>query len=381
MLIISIIFNKFQMNEKKYQIEKPKILLDFLSFNPKDGGLTTRIYDLLETCNHLQNFDFSIVYSTRYEELFSKYQFKKIPLPFPQKLRFVISSLILPILVRLKKYDGLHCEISAIPYFIGIPTSIVVMDLYFLINQNINRGGFANEFNYFYWRKFFTGSLSRARVLGALSETTRNDLYKYTEVKKQAIIVYPVIEEPVEDIAIKPWPDEGSPLRILFVGSIVPRKNLPFLLAALVKFERRWVLDIVGNIWWGLEELAPNWKNDERITIHGFVDDRKRIELMKAAHLIIVPSLYEGFGLTAAEGISYGCLALTSRGSAFDEYVPDECRFDLASPDRLTCLFNELTPASYEMMLAESKSNIKKFSRALQVESYKELFNSLVEKI
>lgn len=364
----------------KVNKKKPKILLDLLSFNPKDGGFTFRIYDLLESCSHLQDFDFSIVYNSRYEEFFSKYRFEKIPIFFPPKLRFVVSSIILPILVRVKKYDGLHCEISAIPYFIGIPSSIMVMDFYFLINQNINRGGFANEFNYFYWRKFFIGSLLRAEVLGALSETTRNDYYKYTEVKKQVIIVYPVINVPVEKIPIKPWPDVCTTLRILFIGSIIPRKNLPFLLAALQKLERKWVLDIVGNSWWGLEELLLSCQKDERVTIHGFVNDHQRNEFMKSAHLVVVPSLYEGFGLTAAEGINYSCLALTSKGSAFDEYVPDGCRFDLDDPDNITCLINKLTSTSYEILLAKSKLNIKKFSRDLQVESYKNLFSSLVEK-
>jgi glycosyltransferase involved in cell wall biosynthesis len=359
---------------------KPRIVLDLLPFHPMDGGLATRIYDLLETCSHLPGFDFSIVYSSCYREMFSTYTFEKIAIVFPGNMRFFISSLVLPGLLRLKKYDGLHCEIGPIPYFVGIPASTTVHDLYFLINKNIDRGGLKNEVNRFYWGKFFVGSLSRAKVLGAVSETTRNDVCKYTRTKKRIIVVYPVIKKPIETIPIRSWPDKCSPIRILFIGNIIPRKNLPFLLEALANFDRKWILDIVGNIWWGLEELKPYLINNERIKMRGYVNDQNRIELMKAAHLIIVPSLYEGFGLTAAEGISYGCLALTSRGSAFDEYVPDECRFDLDSPGRLTAILNKLTSDTYEEMVERSKSNIKKFSLASQIECYTDLFNALVRR-
>ena len=50
---------------------------------------------------------------------------------------------------------------------------------------------------------------------------------------------------------------------------------------------------------------------------------------------LLIPSIYEGFGLPALEAARCGALVLAARGSALDEIVGDEYSFDLNRKDEI----------------------------------------------
>ena len=127
----------------------------------------------------------------------------------------------------------------------------------------------------------------------------------------------------------------------LFVGTIEPRKNLLRLLEAYQIYfketENPLPLKICGGKGWGLPEL--NDKVNELgiaglVEILGYIDDEAMLGLYQKARALVIPSLYEGFGLPIVEAYSQGTPVLTSNRGAMAEIAadggvfvdPEDCR-------------------------------------------------------
>jgi glycosyltransferase involved in cell wall biosynthesis len=117
-----------------------------------------------------------------------------------------------------------------------------------------------------------------------------------------------------------------NPLRLLFVGSLLKRKNIPFLfqVVSILKWKRHnVVLKIVGS---GPEEelLREHIRRHdlrESITLTGAVTDREKLNLYRECDIFLSASRMEGFGLSVAEAMSCGKPVVVAGGSALDELV------------------------------------------------------------
>ncbi|MEO8505693.1 MAG: glycosyltransferase family 1 protein [Acidobacteriota bacterium] len=106
----------------------------------------------------------------------------------------------------------------------------------------------------------------------------------------------------------------------LFVGTIEPRKNLPLLLAAW----RRMV--ICGRMGWADDETRQSLRE---ATVQGWAQPLENVEssrlhaLYRDATVVAIPSLYEGFGLPAAEALTAGTPLVCSDIPALREIAED----------------------------------------------------------
>ncbi len=111
----------------------------------------------------------------------------------------------------------------------------------------------------------------------------------------------------------------------LFVGTLEPRKNLPRLLSAykrVVASDIKSTLLIVGGNGWGNEsiaELVKEFSLEDRVKIYGYVSDEKLFELYQRSYVLVMPSLYEGFGLPLLEAMQFGVPVITSKVSSMPE--------------------------------------------------------------
>ena len=117
---------------------------------------------------------------------------------------------------------------------------------------------------------------------------------------------------------------------ILFVGTHEPRKNLKRLLEAYSTISLGILgslkLVIVGGKGWGgvsVADYVERFNLGNRVIILGYVDDHVLKLLYKSALLLVMPSLYEGFGLPLLEAMSAGTPVLTSNCSSMPEVVGD----------------------------------------------------------
>src|SRR5437660_7176525 len=340
---------------------KPRILLDVLAFSPRDGGFATLVTNLLETCTVLEEFEFVAAYHAQYGSLFRGLPLGTVPIEFPSRIRFFVSAFFMPQLVRKVRANAVHFEISSVPSLLGVPASVTVADLHFLMDPTAFGSGLRKRIMRFYWERYFCKSLRRAKLIKAISRTTREDVRRLVSSSLSPFVIYPFVNPSSPPPSRKVWPGSGEPIRLLFLGSIVPRRNLPFLLRALPAIERTWELDIAGSHWWGFRDVEQRL-GDSRIRCHGYVSNEERESLLLKCHILIAPSLYEGFGYPVVEAISRGCLALTSDVSVFREYVPEQCRFDLSDPRSLACMVNQLDAQHYDRLRDLSRAQIKQFS-------------------
>ena len=118
---------------------------------------------------------------------------------------------------------------------------------------------------------------------------------------------------------------QPGPLRLLFVGNLIPRKGLHTLLAALAQLPQDdWQLDVVGDT-----AVHPRYSQQiqpmltANVTLHGVLRDDALAQKMAASHLLVVPSSYEGYGIVYVEGMGFGLPAIAGRRGAAHEIMTE----------------------------------------------------------
>jgi glycosyltransferase involved in cell wall biosynthesis len=356
---------------------RPRVLIDAIAYSPRDGGFTSALHDLLDTCRGLPEFEFVVVHARRHAAVFQAYGLRTYSVALPRSLRFFASLVVMPLVARRTRAAAVHCEITALPWLMGIPGSVTVHDVYFLIEPQAGGRSIRQRIMSTYWGRVFVGSLRRARIVKAISETTAADLRRLVSPDLPIMVSEPRFAAPPGPEPVRSMPGPTQDLRLLFVGSVIPRKNLGFLVRSLLLVHRRWRLDIVGNLWWGAGELEPA-RDDERIHLHGYLADPERDQLMIDAHLLLAPSHYEGFGYPAAEAMVRGLPALTSDVGAFREFVPAEWRFPLDGGDTLASMIDSLDEAGYRDMPSIARAAVARFSPDAHRTSHRRLIGRLV---
>ena len=187
------------------------------------------------------------------------------------------------------------------------------------------------------------------------SQTTKRVVTRLVESSKPDIVAYPPtdrfglgITEPEIEVRAK----DPGPLRILFLGNVIHRKGLHTLLEAISFQPQVFNLDVAGGLTAEakyaqemqrkVEGLKPN------IHFHGPLDKDELIARLKSAHVLVVPSSYEGFGIVYLEGMAFGLPAIGTTAGAASEIISDGETGYLVSPgdaktlaDRLSALAND----------------------------------------
>ncbi len=118
-----------------------------------------------------------------------------------------------------------------------------------------------------------------------------------------------------------------EPPYIAFASTIEPRKNVPTLVRAFAEVAgTRPALRLVlaGSDGWGAKgarEAITASGVATRVLRPGYLDDATIAAFFRRAAAVAYPSLEEGFGLPALEGLACGAPVVTSDGSALAEVV------------------------------------------------------------
>jgi glycosyltransferase involved in cell wall biosynthesis len=116
--------------------------------------------------------------------------------------------------------------------------------------------------------------------------------------------------------------------RIMVVNSgDTPLKGLKYLLEAIaeLKKERQLELLIVGKPMKDgyTEGLIEELKVGDCVTYTGKIETSELVDHYSTATMLVVPSIYEGFGLPAAEAMSCGAPVISTTAGALPEVVGD----------------------------------------------------------
>jgi glycosyltransferase involved in cell wall biosynthesis len=173
-------------------------------------------------------------------------------------------------------------------------------------------------------------ALARTRMVIVNSPATERALVADYAVPQERIVVAPPGTDRPERLPLKAAPAAGTPVALLTVGSIVPRKGYDILVAALAELlDLPWHLTIVGDPSRDAA-CAARLKSDiarlrlaPRITIADAVPAGKLADFYASADVFVLPSRYEGFGMAYAEAIAYGLPVIGTTAGAIPDTVPD----------------------------------------------------------
>lgn len=132
------------------------------------------------------------------------------------------------------------------------------------------------------------------------------------------------------------------------IGTVEARKNLGLLLRALdhpalAASGLRFV--VIGRRGHGAEPLLARLSPaaQERVTFTGFVSEFVKYRLLKYAEFLVLPSVYEGFGIPAVEAMSLGKPVLAAMSSSFPEVIGEAgVFFDAFSVEEFAAALSEI---------------------------------------
>ena len=162
---------------------------------------------------------------------------------------------------------------------------------------------------------------------------------------------------------------KSGPLRLLFLANVTPLKGLHVLLEALTHPYSDFQLDIVGSLEIDqvysreMQRYTTAHGLEDHITFHGVLDGPLLIEQIKQAHLLVIPSFYEGFGIAYLEGMAFGLPAIGTTAGAIPQLISDEENGYLIEPGDSKKLANHLhdLAANRELLTQLSLAALRRF--------------------
>ena len=176
----------------------------------------------------------------------------------------------------------------------------------------------------------FRAALYRAKAVLTVSEFTSGELQRLfgTWAAPQRIHAVP---NGVDEawFAVQPAARPYAREYLLYVGNVKPHKNLRGLVSAFGKIRDGMDLDLVivgerEGFLTGDRELMEEAKElGARVHFTGRVSQEALGQYYVHAKALVLPSFYEGFGLTALEAMAAGCPVAVSRAASLPEVCGD----------------------------------------------------------
>jgi glycosyltransferase involved in cell wall biosynthesis len=233
--------------------------------------------------------------------------------------------------IDLVHYPYFEPFFVTLPYFEKIKRIITVHDLTPLVFPEHFPSGVKGAIK---WQIQKQNLLRSARILTD-SESSKKDICKFTGLHESRIdVVYLAASEEFKKIdnvvGEKRLKKYNLPKKYLvYVGDATWNKNLPRLLKAAIK--NNLPLVMIGKTLTekNFDQTNP-WNKDlletqnlsqesQNINMLGFIPTDDLIAIYNNAIALVMPSLYEGFGLPVLEAMQSGCPVITSQRGSLPE--------------------------------------------------------------
>jgi glycosyltransferase involved in cell wall biosynthesis len=185
----------------------------------------------------------------------------------------------------------------------------------------------------YYLRYFVSKLLRKSAGIIAISENTKQDILTSFGIGPERInVILPGYDRSRYRSGIEPWGVKskyGLKSYLLYVGNLMPHKNLRRLLRAFALLNRElpYTLVIAG---WKDPRHYPTLEIEtqalgiaEKVLFLNYVPADELPALYAGAELFVFPSLYEGFGLPPLEAMACGCPVLVSNTASLAEVCGD----------------------------------------------------------
>jgi glycosyltransferase involved in cell wall biosynthesis len=173
------------------------------------------------------------------------------------------------------------------------------------------------------------------------SQATRDQLFHYRLFPPEKITVihsgvhpaFTALPNPAADAEAAQLlgPDSPHQIRLLSVGSTIPRKRMDVLLRVLAAVKEDFpdvtLLRVGGAFTEAQQQLARELNVEESVLVLPFLTREVLASIYRRATLLLQPSEAEGFGMPIAEAMACGCPVLASDLTALREIGGAACTY------------------------------------------------------
>lgn len=346
---------------------------------------------------HLAQIDLENTYilylRTQPEEWFLNLpaNFKVKVMPFP----LFWTQIRLSFEMLLHKVDVLMIPASALPLIHPKNSVVTVHDLAWKFYPETFTGFMR------WFLNWSTGFAARnAKTVIAVSEATKKDLVKFYNIEeKKVVVVHHGYEKTVHSkqytVESAKWKVQSHsqisnqkinksanqlisqsinqliPSRfVLFLSTLQPRKNLEGLIDAFVELKKELPelshkLVVVGKPGWKFEGIFKKIEENKDLVVYlNHLEEEKAFVLSKA-EVLVLPSFYEGFGMTILEAFEAGVPVATANISSMPEVAKDAAVY--FDPHKVVEIKNAikqilLDKSLQESLIAKGRERLKVFS-------------------
>ncbi len=269
-------------------------------------------------------------------------------------------ALPLRLFTQLKKPDVFFSPSHYTPLFSPVPKIVSIMDLGYLDTP----GQFTKK-DFYQLRSWTEQSIKSSQHIVAISKYCKQDIVdKYAINPSKISILYPIISPPV---AIIKKPKYSN--YFLYLGTLKPSKNIPFFISGFAKYLLQGGtvknLVIAGKKGWLYDDifsLVSTLGLQKNIIFTDYVDDPTKWSLLKYAKALVLPSLFEGFGIPVVEAMyTRTSVIASSRGS-----LPE-----------IASSYGQIIDPTNENQLIQAMQNLKKPTKSIpNIYTEKEIIQS-----
>jgi len=312
--------------------KKKRVLMLNYEYPPLGGGAGNATYYLLREFSKYDDVEIDLVTSStnnfRVERVYDNvkvhfldifkegnfhYQSNKDLLTYSYKAYFYAKRLM-----KRREFDVCHA-------FFGIPCGFIAMQLkipYIVSLRGSDVPGYNNRFGLmdkYFFRKLSKKVWKRAVNVVALSHDLVN-LAGNTCKSREISVVYNGIDvsefKPNSKILAK-----EKTFNILFVGRLIERKGLIYVLEALREIIKEYTnvkLFIAGEgpLFEKFENYIVGYKMQNNVVLLGRVNHQEIGKLYQKSHLFVLPSLNEALGNVTQEALASGLPIITTNTGA-----------------------------------------------------------------
>ncbi len=182
----------------------------------------------------------------------------------------------------------------------------------------------------YYFRHYVPAVLRHSRAILTISESTRRDVLRFYDVSPAKVhVVFAGYDGRAYTVAPEASLDAGGEAYALYVGNVMPHKNLLRVLEAFAMVIGPGDGRLVLRGWGRPRHVAAVQRRIETLGLAARVDWKPYAPptelpgLYRGARVLLLPSLYEGFGLPVLEAMACGTPVITANRASLPEVAGD----------------------------------------------------------